>query len=202
MAAKKNGTAPTPELVEELIEEGRWVDARRTIEVLLPAHPDDHWLLTRLSTTYYEMGDYDKALEFAEQALKIAPNCPLALWDRAGALDMLGREEEALRAYAVLLGRGLESIAEDECGEGEEWATGLIADCIYRAGCVLEDLGNKAKAAQFYHRFLCILDLGVRSIYDREEAAAKLRALTSKRARRAGLEKVLKEVQNEELVPG
>jgi len=191
MASKKNGLTPSPKRVEELIEEGRWVDARRTIEVLLRDRPDDHWLLTRLSTTYYEMGDYEKALELADHALTIAPTCPLALWDRAGALDMLGREKDAFQVYTGLLSRGLESIATDECGEGEEWAAGLMADCLYRAGCVVEDLGGGVKAASFYHSYLRLLDLGVPSIYDREEAAARLRALMPKKDRRAQLREAL-----------
>jgi tetratricopeptide (TPR) repeat protein len=195
MTAKKNGTAPTAELVEKLIEEGRWVDARRAIDALLRDRPDDHWLLTRLSTTYYEMGDYEKALKLADRALKIAPGCPLALWDRASALDMLGREEEALRVYKMLLSRGQLAIAEDECGEGEEWAASLMADCLYRAGCILKDLGRKFEAAKHYRAYLHMLDLGVRSIYDREEAAAKLRALIPKKDRRVELNEVLNAVE-------
>jgi tetratricopeptide (TPR) repeat protein len=209
MAARKQGTAEKAKQVEELIEEGRWVDARRLIEAMLRDRPDDHWLLARLATTFYEMGDYEKALDLADRAVEIAPNCPLVLWDRAGALDMLGREREALPIYAGLVRRGLEvlmrdhglaSIAEDECFEGEEWMISLMTDCVYRIACVMEDLGAGKKAAPLYRAFLRMMDLGAPSIYTREEAAARLQKLTPKKARRAELRQALEAAQ--QLVEG
>src|SRR5207253_1294861 len=120
--------------VEALFKEERWTDARQFLQEELRAEPDNHWLLTRLSTTYYEQGDYKEALHWVEKALALAPDCPLVLWDYAGALDMLGREREAIGIYRSLLQRGAERIADDECGEGIEWATSLLTDCVYRAG--------------------------------------------------------------------
>ena len=43
--------------IETLIEQEKWTDARQAIQEELKAAPDNHWLLTRLSTTYYEQGD-------------------------------------------------------------------------------------------------------------------------------------------------
>ncbi len=192
MAVKNGRLVPSPELVEKLIQEERWVDARRVIEELLNKDHEDHWLLARLSTTYYEMGDYEKALELADKALQIAPDCPLALWDRAGALDMLCREREALDVYENLLSRGLESIAEEECGEGEEWAAGLMADCVFRIATIAQDIGDKERAVRIYHNFLGMLDSGAQGIYSLEEAIERIRALTPKAKRLDKLRKRLK----------
>jgi tetratricopeptide (TPR) repeat protein len=180
--------------VETLIELEKWADARRAIEKELKSAPDNHWLLTRLSTTYYEEGDYESALKWVEKARAIAPDCPLVLWDYAGTLDMLGRPREALAVYRSLLDRGAEAIANDECGEGMDWATALLTDCVYRVGNCVEDLGDRQKAAELYRRYLHLLDLGSRSIYSRDEAATRLRNLTEPNS---GIRETLERVREE-----
>jgi tetratricopeptide (TPR) repeat protein len=164
--------------IESLIEKQNWPEARRAILRELKNDPDNHWLLTRLSTTFYEEGDYATALEWVEKARQQAPTCPLVLWDYAGTLDMLGREREALAIYRALVQRGAKAIAEDECGEGLEWAMGLLTDCVYRAGKCSEDLGDRRRAADLYRFYLSLVDMGAASIYPREEAVTRLRHTT------------------------
>ncbi len=167
--------------IERLIEQENWTEARRRIEEELKGDPENHWLLTRLSTTYYEQGDYAQALHWVEKAREFAPNCPLVRWDYAGTLDMLGREREAIGIYRSLLQQGAEGIAADECGEGAVWAQGLLTDCVYRAGRCLEDLGDRRKAADLYGIYLNLVDMGAPSIYPREEAVGRLRKLPGQR---------------------
>ena len=181
--------------VETLIEQEKWADARQAIQEELKDDPANHWLLTRLSTTWYEQGDYQEALQWVEKARELAPDCPLVLWDFAGTLDMLGREREAIAVYRSLLERGAEVLAEDECGEGIEWATGLLTDCVYRAGRCNEELGNRVKAATLYRNYRDLVDMGSRSIYPREEAVARLRKLT--RQRKNQIEQTLAEARKE-----
>jgi tetratricopeptide (TPR) repeat protein len=169
--------------IETLIEEERWEQAREAIRKALKKAPADHWLLTRMSTTYYEERDYESALEWSDRAFAEAPNCPLVLWDRAGTLDMLGRTREALAVYGKLLERGIQTIAEDECGEGEEWAASLLTDCVYRAARCFEDLSHPWPALVLSACYLRLRDLGCESIYPREEASAGLFSLLD-RARR------------------
>ena len=182
--------------IEGLIEQEKWLDVRRAIQEELKADPDNHWLLTRLSTTFYEQHAYKDALRWVEKAKEIMPNCPLVLWDYAGTLDMLGRKQEAIVIYRSLLDRGAEAIAEDECGEGLDWALALLTDCVYRIGACCEDLKDRRKAADLYRRYLDIVDMGVQSIYPREEVVARLRKLTRQRKNRIEqtLEKVRKEL--------
>src|SRR5207302_2267237 len=89
---------------------------------------DDHWLLTRLSLTYYEEKQYRKSLQYVTQALQIAPYCPLAVWDHAGTLDMLRQKKKALQIFEWLISWGERTIAYGECGEGIRFARSLIAD--------------------------------------------------------------------------
>ena len=108
----------------------------------LKAEPHHHWLLTRLSSVYYERRRYTLALKYAEKAFAEAPSCPLVLWDYAGALQMVGRHHEALDLYARIVTRGVNHIASGECGEGKAWARGIVSDSHYRASLSLKALGN------------------------------------------------------------
>jgi len=86
----------------------------------LKAEPHHHWILTRLSSVYYEQRRYAIALKYAEKAsFAEVPSFPLVLWDYAGALQMLGRHNEALDLYARVVTRGVDRIANGECGEEE-----------------------------------------------------------------------------------
>src|SRR5262245_26979566 len=127
--------------IEARIERGDWAGARTLIRSELRRRPTNHWLLTRLSLTYYEQYQYRRALGLSAQALKITPRCPLALWDHAGSLDMLGDKRRAITIYQRLVRRGAETIATGECGEGLARARGLVADCLYRLGQCYENVG-------------------------------------------------------------
>lgn len=129
--------------IESAIERENWKQARRLVRVWLRRSPRDHWLWTRLGLTYYEQRKYRMALIYECRALRIAPHCPLVIWDYAGTLDMLGRKREALTLFRRLLNRGEQRLAFDPCGEGVQWARSLIADCFYRVATIL---GNSINA--------------------------------------------------------
>jgi tetratricopeptide (TPR) repeat protein len=118
--------------IEKYIRQNEWDKAQQVILQELKKYPDNHWLLTRLSTTYYEQKQYKKALKIVESALKQAPKCPLVLWDYAGTLDMLGRQDDAIKIWNALLKLGIDKIACGECGEGLRWARSLLNDARYR----------------------------------------------------------------------
>lgn len=155
--------------IEVLIRAEKWLAARKAIQAELKSSPDDHWLLTRLGLTYYEMRDYATALFYEEQALGIAPRCPLVLWDYAGSLQMLGRDQEAIEVYRRLVRRGPKRIAAGPCGEGLARARGLVADCHYRIAESLEELGLHDEALREFEKHLGMRGRGGQSIYSRGE---------------------------------
>ena len=165
------------EAIEAVIADENWVLARRLINRELRRTPDDHWLLTRLSLTYYEQRNYKQALKISERALDLAPRCPLILWDYAGTLDMLGRTAEAIRIYQKIIRRGADSLAHGECGEGMAWARGMLADCYFRMGLCYGDRGNRSKATVALRKHLSLRRLGCRSIYDIRTARKHLAAM-------------------------
>ncbi len=185
MARNRIGTR-----IETLIGREDWRAARSAIEKFLEKEPDDHWLWSRLSAVKYEQRDYQGALQAAEKALEIVPDCPLALWSYAGAQEMLGETAKAKELYLQLLKRGLEQLRNpdedaNECWEGPDWTSGLMADCVFRiAGC-LAKMNNGDRAVEMYQNFLNLQDLTVPSIYSREDALQRLNKLVpSKKARR------------------
>jgi tetratricopeptide (TPR) repeat protein len=151
--------------IEKSIDAERWKEARQKIRLALRKEPDDHWLLTRLGLTYYEERNYSRALFYATKAMKIAPACPLVLWDYAGTLSMLDRNKEAIAIYQKLVKRGEKRIAYGRCGEGLSWARGLVADCLYRIGICYEDNGQTKRACHYYQQHLARRGPGCRSIY-------------------------------------
>ena len=176
--------------IETLIRNGKWKQARTAIEKQLSKEPDDHWLWSRLSGVKYEQRDYQGALEAAEKALEIIPDCPLAHWSKAATVEMLGKTGEAMDLYARLFHRGLEQLENpdsdaNECWEGPDWTSGLMADCLFRiAGCLAKGqpnprskLNRKDLAVETYQAFLRLLDLGVPSIYSRDDALVRLKKL-------------------------
>jgi len=161
--------------IERLIDAEDWKAARILIRAALRKEPDSHWLLTRLGLTYYEEHNYKKALFYDTQAMELAPNCPLVLWDYAGTLDMLGRNEEAIAIYKKLIKRGVDKIAYGECGEGMAWAKGVVADSLYRIAKCYEEQGQPKKALNYYEQHLKRRGPGCRSIYSINEVKKQLK---------------------------
>jgi tetratricopeptide (TPR) repeat protein len=189
--------------IESLIRKCDWKQLRALIEKQLGKEPGDHWLWSRLSGAKYEQRDYLGALEAAEKALAIISDCPLALWSKAGAVEMLGKTDEARNLYARLFRRGLQQLKNpdadaNECWEGPDWTSGLMADCMFRiAGC-LAKTGQRDQAIEMYGRFLSQGDLGTQSIYSREDALDRLKKLVpSKKAKREAAVKMMEK----ELIP-
>ena len=169
--------------IDRAMDKEDWEAAHRLILQELKAEPEDHWLTTRLATTFYEQRDYAAALKWSEKAILLAPECPLVLWDYAGALDMTGREEEAIRIWRRLIERGAERIAADECGEGVRWAESLVNDCRYRAALSSSTSEKPKKRSACSASTSAHRKPGLPSLYALREVRAKERKmLGSKRA--------------------
>ena len=151
--------------IEDAIALEDWSKARRLIREQMGRKPNDHWLLTRLGLTYYEERRYRRALQYSLKALQIQPYCPLAIWDYAGTLDMLGRRKETLQLYRWLINRGEDTLAYGQCGEGIGSARSLIADCFFRIAQIYEETGQRKKAIAAYRAHLTRRTRGTRSIY-------------------------------------
>jgi predicted Zn-dependent protease len=157
----------TAKIIKDLYQRERWAKARALIVRELKKVPDDHWYLTRLSGTHYEEHNYKKAREASDKAVKLMPLCPLVLWDRAGILEMLGQQAQAIAIWKRLLKRGTKSVAYGPCGEGLTWAKSLLNDCRYRIANTYRQLGKSNQARLYYKAYLKQRAQGVPSVYDK-----------------------------------
>ncbi len=164
---------PNWKRIEKFIEADNWAAARKLIREELKHKPKDHWLLGRLALTYYEQRKYDRALYWNVMALQEAPYCPLLIWDYAGTLAMLGRNDEARLLYRWLLSWGEEQLAYGECGEGIRSARALIADCHYRVACIWDEKRQWKRSAAEFEKYLALRKTGYGSIYSLREVKSQ-----------------------------
>lgn len=150
---------------EAMIEGGDWLAARRVLETALLTSPQDHWTRSRFGATYYEVGDYSRALQEFEQAKVLAPKCPIAIWDLAGTLQQLERHGPAVELYGTLVKRQVGWLSKDLCIQSRALAKGLIADCQLRLCRSLEVLGRKEEASAAFLEHLTMRGPGCYSLY-------------------------------------
>jgi tetratricopeptide (TPR) repeat protein len=163
------------ERISDLIDQDRWTEARKLILSALKNEPDDHWLLDRLSLTYYEQRQYAKALEVIKNAYRLAPECPLVIWDYAGTLDMLGETKKAIKMYRRLFSMGERVIACGDHGEGWDYAQSLLADCAFRISLCYLESHRPLEAWIWLLKHMSMRDQGAKSIYDEEEVRQVLK---------------------------
>jgi tetratricopeptide (TPR) repeat protein len=166
--------------IAKLIEQENWKLARRTILQELRKTPYHHWLIDRLSETYYSEGKIARALTLIERAYALNPDCPLVLWDYANTLEEVGQLEAALSLYQRLMAKGLQETACGECGEGTEWAKALLCDCAYRMAIVCHTLDKPDEAFAYKLTHLSMRDQGAESIYKDKEVQEQLDTIKPK----------------------
>lgn len=176
--------------VETLLNRGDWGKARKQIEAELSEQPENHWLLTQLGVTYYEQSKYRESLRPLAASLEIVPDCPLTLWNIAGALDAIGKPAEAIPIYSWLL-RSKKTPDDDPCWESAEWADSLKTDCVYRIGVCFQHMGKQESADHCFRQYINLLLAGMKGTYPIEEAAQQIRE-----AHRNGKQRVEKEVRD------
>lgn len=174
MFQEKTQRAETVRSIVNMMREGDTVNARAILLKWLSEESDNHWVLVSLANTFHEDRDYQEALVYQERALRIAPNCPLVLWNYAGTLDMLNREEEAIDVWKKLVRRGVRSIAYGDCGEGIREARSLVNDAHYRIGLAYADLGKTDLAKKHLRKHIANRDRNTPSTYHLREVRRKL----------------------------
>ena len=162
--------------IDALLRKSQWKKARKLLETELARTPQDHWVLTQLGVTFYEEKNYDAALRLFLKALKIVPDCPLALWNLAGTLDAMGKPSDALKIYSWLL-RTNRSPEDDPCWESKEWTDALKTDSLYRLGVCFEHLGETKKAEDCDRQYLNLLLVGGEGTYSADDVTGKIREL-------------------------
>ncbi len=155
--------------IENAIEAEAWEDATQLIHQELASDPDNHWFIARLALCTYERRQYQEALTLATKASVIHPGCPLALWEYAGALDMLGREREAIRVWMELLQTEEDVRLDEPCWEDETWSESLLNNCRYRLIRAYLDLEDQESAWHWMQEHLAHRKAGLYSTVSETE---------------------------------
>ncbi len=165
------------EKINSYFDAEKYSKARTIILKELEIHPEDHWLLTRLSTAYYEERNYEKAVEFSRLAIRICPKCPLARWDYAGSLEMTGNPEEAIKIWRKLFLTDPRKMAKDPCGEGIAWSKALIMDSAYMLGIAYSTMGDGRNSKKYFNAHLKLRYPGNQSIYSMKSVKETMKEL-------------------------
>ncbi len=179
MAAKNFGSR-----VNDLLQNRQWDEARQVLEQEHERNPTDHWVLTQLGVTFYEQDRYEEALQVFLRSLRVLEDCPLTLWNLAGALDALGYHGGAIRVYTWLL-QSNRSPKDDPCWESKQWTDSLKADCVYRLGACFQHLGKKDQAEHCYRQYLNLLATGIEGQYAFDSVINRIRSLQGSSRRRS-----------------
>jgi tetratricopeptide (TPR) repeat protein len=162
--------------IESLLEQEDWENAQKAIQRELIHHPEDHWLHTQLGVSLYEQGRYEESLQPLLGSLDIVPDCPLTLWNLAGALDAIGKPLDAVPIYSWLL-KSKKTPADDTCWESEEWTSALKTDCVYRVGACFEKLKKWPSAENCFRQYINLLLAGMQGTYSLDDAAGHIRRI-------------------------
>ena len=116
--------------------------------------PNEHLFFAQLSVINYELGDDKNAIEYAEKALKIKPNCQLAQNYYAVALQATDKDTQAIEIWLSLLNRSIKDLAFNDCGEGIRNAKSLQNDIRFNLGVSYFAIDNKEKAKFYFNEHL------------------------------------------------
>jgi len=152
----------------------------KAIELLtdnLKTYSADHWLLAQLSICYYELKNYAKALEISNQAIKLAPDCPLTLDYHATILFANKNIEDAKNIWLKLLNTNTNNLANDSCGEGLQFALSLQNDIRFMLGDLYSELNDKTNALNYYKLHLQNRKSGQFSNYTKKDVLLEIKKL-------------------------
>jgi tetratricopeptide (TPR) repeat protein len=162
--------------INRLFEQEEWGKARPLLEAELLKKPDDHWVLTQIGVTYYEQRRYEESLNWFLKSKEIVPDCPLTLWNLAGAFDALGKPADAINLYTWIV-ECTKSAKDDPCWESKHWADALKTDCVYRLGVCFQDSGNSIAADYCFRRYIDLVLTGIKGLYSTEDARLRIQSL-------------------------
>ena len=163
--------------LNKLFERDKWQEAKILLEKEIDKFPNEYFLLTSLSTVYYNLKSFEDSLSFAERAIELEPNDALVIYDYGCALSALNRNEDAIAQWHRILHMDIEEIAFGDFGEGLRWAKSIVNDSRYRiANCALE-MGDKVKAKEMIAEHLAHRKRGIYSDFTKRQVVEKQDAL-------------------------
>lgn len=149
-------------------------------EVLLKEGKGSAWLYSRLSSSHYELRNYETALEYAKKAYKLWPTSPLVLWDYAGVLIMLRKEKKAITLLKRIQGMDTDLRTYGFADPQRSWMQSIKDDANYLIGHACYLIGEDALAKEAFLAHLATRKKGKKSIYPKKKVLKALNKLNEK----------------------
>jgi tetratricopeptide (TPR) repeat protein len=135
MSEPKSRLEELIEMADEAVEKGDMLEARKAIQSALIVDRSSREVLRRAGYLYYELGDYEEAMEYYEELLKKDKYDDMAHNALANTLHKLNRDEEAITHHK----RAIE-------------LDNQYAPYFFNYANTLYDLGKKDEALELYKR--------------------------------------------------
>jgi tetratricopeptide (TPR) repeat protein len=158
------------DILDSALDKDDYETAERACKILLDDDPQHHWYWARRSMCARYMGQKQKAIEYAQNALELMPTCSLALWELACSYESNQMWNDAIAIHSKIIKKGYDKLVNDDCSEGPSATRGLIADCWYYKSLCLLELRKFKKAEECYEQSMSLRRPGQPTVYPKPKA--------------------------------
>ncbi len=124
---------------------------------------DSSWIYSKIAECHYELFEYQKAVDYCLESLKVQPKYPFAMWTLANAYYYLGEYESSIKLLKKILKLSVEDIGKVETKMGIRWARSLHMDSYLKAVDCYYMLEKDNKAIEYYDQFKNLKKLKIKS---------------------------------------
>lgn len=135
------------------------------------------WIYSRLSSCYYELKEYDKAVHYGELGYKLNSKSPLVIWDYAGALIMAKKEKKAIKLLLELQNMVNELAQHDLADPDNKWRQSLKVDANFLIGKAYYTICQDDFAREYLQKYIDQRQRGLKSIYSKKLVSSYLKKL-------------------------
>jgi len=157
-----------------------YVEAIESLQVIIISQKKkSFWIYSRLSSCYYELKNYENALNYAKMAYKLEPKSPLVLWDYAGVLIMVKKEKRAIKLLVKI-----QEMNNDLTEYGFEkseirWMQSLKIDANFLIGKAYYMICEDNLAQEYFRKYLLERSKNRKSIYTKKMALEYLKKINN-----------------------
>ncbi|MES2809826.1 MAG: hypothetical protein V4619_14445 [Bacteroidota bacterium] len=133
------------------------------------------WVYSRLSSCYYELREYDKALKYATLAYRLQPKSPIVLWDYAGVLIAVKKERRAIKLLFKI-----QEMQDDLTIYGfshpqKNWMRAIKNDCNFLIAKAYYIICEDELAKEYFNKYL--LSRSKETIYTKKQVLTYLKTI-------------------------
>lgn len=160
-------------------DNSKYAEAIQLLEMIMHNEKKiSFWYYSRLSSSYYELRDYKNAVKYAQIAYKMKPTSPLVLWDYAGVLIMVKKENRAIKLLLKL-----QDIEDDFTiykfeRPQKKWMQSLKNDANFQIGRAYYIIRENQLAKEYFLKYLSHRKKGLKTLYSKKQVSDYLKKLS------------------------